>query len=140
PARNLPVDEDAMPDRDLHQSPERPAGVAARLLLAHERGDAVGAEPAPDGGVPGQMRGELIEERAVEPQAHRDREAALPSPQMRWGKVALGPAPLEQLAVAEVDLERIGECQAELDDAMVDEWHPAFEAGGHQDAIRLDQE
>ena len=34
---HLPLDEDPVPDRQLHQPPDRPARVAAHLLLAHER-------------------------------------------------------------------------------------------------------
>src|SRR6266568_4479434 len=61
PARRLALDEDAMPDRDLHESPDGPARIAARLLLTQQRGDAAGTEPALDSRIPWQYRGQLVE-------------------------------------------------------------------------------
>src|SRR5262249_35006012 len=46
--RHVPLDEDPVPDRELHQAPDRSTGVAAHLLLTHQRVHALGLEPAAD--------------------------------------------------------------------------------------------
>src|SRR6185369_5237973 len=136
-ARRPAFDEDAMPDRDLHQSPDGPAHIATRLLFAHQRGHAVGSEPALDGRVPWQHRGELIEKIAAKPLPDRHEEAALPPPHVLTREPTFGPSPQDQLAVSAADLERVRQSQAELDHSLVEEGHPSFHAKSHQHAIDL---
>src|SRR4029450_8790812 len=47
-ARPPALDEDAVPDCELHQPPDPAGRVAAPLLLADQRGDSVRTEQGPD--------------------------------------------------------------------------------------------
>src|SRR4030095_9548069 len=80
PARHVTLDEDAVPDRELDESPDGGGGIAAGLLLAHQASHRIGPKPAPDHRMAGKMFRQPIEERAAEPPAHRYVEPALPAP------------------------------------------------------------
>src|SRR4029453_3000401 len=67
PPRAVALDEDAVPDRDLHQPPDGATRVASRLLLTHQRSHPIGTKPTPDGTVPRQERGQLVEKVAAKP-------------------------------------------------------------------------
>src|SRR6266850_8032674 len=86
------------------------------------------------------MRRESVEALAPEPLANRDVEAALAPPEVLGGEPPLGPALEEQLALAPAHLQLVGQPQAELDHAMVEERHAPLEAEGHQDAVRLHEQ
>src|SRR5262245_30039238 len=97
-AGRLPVHEAPIPDGDLHQSPQGPAGIPSPLLLAHEGGHPRWFEPPLKPRIPGQERGELIEGIAVQPLPDGHEEAALAPPHVVVRQAALRPAPEHELA------------------------------------------
>src|SRR5262249_26357512 len=112
--------EDAMPDGDLHQSPEGPARIASPLLLAHEGGHSRRLEPSLERRILGEQRGEPTEQVAVQPLPDGHEEAALAAPHVVVGQTPLRPAPEDTLARAPRDLQGVGEREAEFDHAVID--------------------
>src|SRR5262249_58572605 len=111
-ARHSALDEDAMPDCQLHEPPDCPARVTAHLLLPHERRHTLRDEPAADHRMARETCAQLVEEAAAEPLADRHVEASLPPPQVLGRQAALRPPLQEQLALTRTDLERGGQRRA----------------------------
>src|SRR5215468_5173828 len=140
PAGDPSLREDAMPDGDLHQSPQGPARIASPLLLTHEGGHAFGLEPPLERAILGEQRGEPMEQVAVQPLPDGHEEAALAAPHIVMRQTALGPAPEHTLARAPRHLRRVGEGEAELDHAVIDEGHATLDPEPHEHAIELHEQ
>src|SRR5262249_47407057 len=139
-ARHVALDEDPVPDRELHQPPDRTRGIPSPLLLAHQCRDALGPEPVPNHGMPYEMGPQLVEKRAPKPLADGHVEPALAAPQMLARQPTLAPTLQKYLALPGTDLERVRQGQAELHHPVIQKWHAAFETEGHHDPVDLDEQ
>ena len=132
----------ALPQLEHHERPEAVAVVgAARRMLVEQPFDGRGAEPAARARRLAEQ--EVARERAqlaAEPRGERNAEAALAAAGDARREIVCERAAQRDLAFAAAPLQVVGQREAELDDAMVEQRRAQLERVRHRRDVRLRQE
>ena len=134
------LDEDPVPDGELHHPEELPTTRSRGLACPHQLGDGLGPEPLLDAPIAGQGRADAGCRVAPQPITHGDMEPALGPIQMTGREPRARPILEQGLADAPTHLEPVRQGESELHQAMVEEGHPALQPEGHQHPVGLDQQ